>query len=766
MKTTLLTAAITLCFAASAQNGNANYWSASTDQQVKVTGKRQIVPNVYKTFNLNLNDLKGQLANAPHEKTMIINNSNCIISLPAPNGQMQLFRVVEAPIMEAPLAAAYPDIKTYSIKGLTDIYANGKIDITEFGFHGMVRSVNGDYFIDPYCLGNTEDYMTYYTANFVKPEHDRLPEVGLEGENDPEGANDHRKTNTSLQKSALMPPATCIGPNLRTYRLAIACTGEYAVAATGSTTPTVAQTLAKIVTSVNRVTGVYETDVAIRLTLVATETNVIFTSSSTDPFTGNNNASTLISESQTVMTNSIGAANYDIGHTFSTGGGGLANLGCVCGSSKARGITGSPSPVGDPYDIDYVAHEMGHQFGGNHTFNSTSGSCSGNRNSGTAVEPGSGITIMGYAGICGTQDLAAHSIAYFHATSYDEIVNFTQTGGGNSCSQISPTGNTAPSVTITGGSSFIVPANTPFILTGIGSDLFGDPLTYSWEERDAGTTSGNWNSGNKPFFRSYDPVTVGSRMFPFSTAVLTGSLQGYKGEYLPTTAQTLNFRLTARDNKAGGGGVCYAQCTLTVSGTAGPFSVTVPTGTGVVWGAATQQTVAWNVNSTDIAPISCASVNILVSYDGGNSFSMLLANTANDGTEIVNTPSVATTISTCRIKVEAVGNIFFDINSNDFEISTAPDAGVHEISASNPLGVKVLPNPFTNEFQLKVPALSDQSKTEVIVTDVLGKELKKVTYNKVSALNEQINLSDLDAAVYFVTVKNANKTTTIRIIKQ
>lgn len=770
MKTILLTVASILCLATNAQNGQANYWNLSTDSKVALNGKRQIVPNVYKVFNLSLNDLKTQLANAPHEKSVIINNSNCIISLPAPNGQMQLFRVVEAPIMEAPLAAAFPDIRTYSIKGITDEYANGKIDVNEFGFHGMIRSINGDYFIDPYCLNNTADYITYYTADFVKPEQDRLPEAGYDGQDNSSGENDHRRSSSSMtQSSALMPPASCVGPNLRTYRLAVACTGEYAVAATGSATPTKAQTLAKIVTSVNRVTGVYETECAVRLTLVATETLVIFTSAASDPFNGNNNAGTLIGESQTVITNTIGTANFDIGHTFSTGGGGLANLGCVCSASnKARGITGSPSPVGDPYDIDYVAHEMGHQFGGNHTFNASSGagSCSGNRNAATSVEPGSGITIMAYAGICGSQNLGSNSIAYFHATSYDEIVNFTQTGNGNTCAQVSSTGNQAPVVTITGGTAYTIPANTPFMLTGSATDPNSDPVTYSWEERDPGSASGNWNSGNKPYFRSYVPSTNGSRMFPFLTAVLSGSHQAYMGEYLPTTSQTLNFRLTARDNKTGGGGVCYAQSSVTVSAAAGPFAITYPNATGIVWGSGTQQTITWNVNNTNVAPVNCASVNILISYNSGTTFTTLLANTPNDGSELVSVPTLTSTISTCRIKIEAVGNIFFDINNPNFEISTAPGAGINEVSANNALGVKVLPNPFSNEFQLKVAALSGTSITKVMITDVLGRTIMQNAYTNVNVLDERIDLNNCENGVYFVTVINNNKTSTTKIIKQ
>ena len=580
-KTLLLSLSLLFAFSINSQNNSDNFWSPINQSSIRSAGKRQIIPQKCVAFELIGNELKTKLLSAPNEANVRINESTCIISLPLPNGNVEKFRVVESPIMEPGLAAQFPNIKTYSVKGIDDAYANGKIDWTpEFGFHGMVRSVHGDFFIDQYCLENTKDYISYYTSDFIKDPSQKIPEASLITDND-----EKKSFSEPGAKINAMPPATCVGTQLRRYRLAVACTGEYAVAATGSTTPTVAQTLAKIVTSVNRVNGVYETEVAVRLILVATQTNVIFTVAATDPFAGNNNAGTLINESQSVITANIGSPNYDVGHTFSTGGGGLAGLGVVCNNSqKARGITGSPSPVGDPYDIDYVAHEIGHQFAGNHTFNSTVSSCGGgNRNGSTAVEPGSGITIMAYAGICGSQDLAPNSIAYFHAISYDEIVNFTNLNGGNSCPVTTTTGNNPP--VVTGSGNYVVPKSTPFVLTGSATDIDGDALTYSWEETSLGS-AGNWNSGNKNFFMSYTPTPNPSRLFPKQSVVLSGNYTGTKGEYVPATAQTIQFRLTARDNKMGGGGVCYSINTITVSGTAGPLSVTYPDATGIVWGLA------------------------------------------------------------------------------------------------------------------------------------------------------------------------------------
>ena len=490
MKKSLVLACLVLTSLQLLSQNESNLWKEISENEVQLTGKREIIPERYKTYQVDLLALQELLSKAPHEKSTPVEHSSIIINLPMPDGAIQQFKLTESPVMDDALQFSYPNIRTYNIRGIDDKYASGKLDLTEYGFHGMIRSPYGDVFIDPYCRGNVNEYISYYTTDFTKPQHERsicegvLPNL----------------ENNSLEFKPLSPTAICAGATLRTYRLAVACTGEYARAAcgTGTNTPTTAQILAKVVTTVNRVDGVYETEVAVKLVLVNTTTLVLFGDPSTDPFNGNNNGSTLIGESQSVISSTIGTANYDIGHTFSTGGGGLAGLGVVCSSSqKARGITGSPSPVGDPYDIDYVAHEMGHQFSGNHTFNGNGGSCAGNRNAATAVEPGSGVTIMAYAGICSSQNIANNSIAYFHGISYDEITNFINSGNGNSCPVATSTGNNPPSVSA--GSNYTIPKSTPFQLTGSATDPDGDALIYQWEEVDKGSSAGNWNSGNKPF---------------------------------------------------------------------------------------------------------------------------------------------------------------------------------------------------------------------------------------------------------------------------
>lgn len=749
-------------FAASFQaQTNAEVWKSIEEKQIHVTGKRDIVPNAYKTFQVDLSKLKTILLNAPMDNQVSAENSNIIVSLPMPNGEVQKFKVVESPVMEESLQNSFPNIRTYNVRGIDDIYATGKLDFNDFGFHGMIRSPQGDVFIDPYCKWNTEDYITYYTHDFEKPEEHRVPCLGAIGED-----NNH-----STEKVSGPNVMICAGAQLRTYRLAVACTGEYAVAATGSTTPTTSQILSKVVTSVNRVDGVYETEAAVKLVLVPTTTLVLYGSASSDPFNGNNNASTLINESQTVITNNIGSTNYDIGHTFSTGGGGLAQLGCVCSSSnKARGITGSSNPVGDPYDIDYVAHEVGHQFRGNHTFRAASGSCAGNGNyssPSTAVEPGSGITIMAYAGICGsTNDLASNSIAYFHTISFDEIMAFTNTGGGNTCPVTTTSGNSAP--VVTGSANYVVPKNTAFQLTGSAIDANGDPLTYQWEEADAASSSGNWNAGTKPFFRSYAPTTSPTRSFPKLSSVLAGvsTYTTVKGEFMPQTTQTLNFRLIARDNKMGGGGVCYAVTTVTVNATVGPFAVTSQSTTGITYPAGSTQTITWDVNGTSGAPINCANVNIYISNNAGTSYTLVLANTANDGTENVVMPNLTVTSTQCRVKVESIGNVFYDLNDKNFTI-TALTTGLNQYANAEGLKLSLYPNPFTSTVKIDITSNNhlNADKTVLNVYDVLGNLVRTEKIKLTENYTETFDFSSLANGSYMVVVTDGSKKSIAKLIK-
>lgn len=532
----------------------------------------------------------------------------------------------------------------------------------------MVLSAAGAWYVDPWTRGFVDVVGSYHRRDALRDPSSPF-ECEVAGTHD-EGAEPGASAATTDLGPTPFPLAS-VGPTLRTYRLALATTGEYSVAVCGAS-PTKACVAAELVVAVNRVTGIYEREVAVRMVLIAGNDAVIYLDGATDPYT-NSNGGTMLGQNQSTLDSVIGSANYDFGHVFSTGGGGVAYLRVICSSSsKAGGVTGRPVPTGDAFWVDYVAHEMGHQFGGNHTFNGSLGSCAGgNRNASTAYEPGSGSTIMAYAGICGSNDLQPNSDPYFHGKSFDEIVAHVTTGGGASCATGTATSNSAPAVDA--GAAYTIPSRTPFALTGSATDPEGDALTYGWEEFDLGTVEPApplVDAGNRPIFRSFNPTVSPTRVFPKLSDILTGTTT--YGETMPTTSRTMSFRLTARDNRGGGGGVSSDTTTVASVSTAGPFAITAPA-SAVIWAGGSTQTVTWNVAGTTAAPISCANVSIALSTDGGQTFpATLLASTPNDGSEAVTVPDTPTAGATARVRVACIGNVFFAISRPSFTIGTPP----------------------------------------------------------------------------------------------
>ncbi len=621
---------------------------------------RQIVPKQYRTLNLSVPQMKSLLAQAPMWKTQAAETQEVIVTLPMPDGQFKRFRIVEAPVMHPDLQAQYPSIRSYAGQGIDDPLAYFRGDFTPRGFHGMVRSPeHSTVYIDPYSTADAQHYQVYYRKDFSKEDPWQC---------DFDEVNEEAKT-TQPAPPAMFMAGDC---QLRDYTLALACTGEYATFHGGTT----ALVLAAFNTTMTRVNGVFEQDASVHMTLHPNTTSLIFLNANTDPYT-NTNGSTMLGQNQTTCDNVIGNANYDIGHVFSTGGGGVAYLGALCSNSiKAGGVTGQSNPVGDPFDIDYVAHEMGHQFGANHTQNNN---C--NRNSATAMEPGSASTIMGYAGIC-APNVQNNSDDYFHAISLQEMaaeLTSNGTGGGNTCST-NTTINNAP--TANAGPSYVIPRSTPFVLTGSGSDPNpGDVLTYTWEQMNNNTATMPPLATNTvgPVFRSFKGTTSPSRYLPRLQDVVNNVNPTW--EVLPSVARTLNFRLTVRDNKLGGGCTAEGNMVVTVNGTAGPFVVTAPN-TNVSWPGNSTQTVTWNVAGTTAAPVSCANVDILLSTDGGFTYPYTLATaTQNDGTQAITLPNVTST--TARVMVKANGNIFYDISNANFTITAASNGFTLGVTPSN-----------------------------------------------------------------------------------
>jgi len=677
-------------FAAAALMAAGNIYATSLFKpfegtQAPSAGKQLLVPLRYRVITANeaaLRQFLDRLGADPFAAT---------ITLPAPDGTLRSFRIWKTPMMEEPLLQRYgKDIQTFTATATDDPHVSAKLDFTPRGFHAMVYDGHNTFFIDPYSDVADGYYITYYKRDYRRQEA-HLMNCDLGRDDLPEG-NGH-----AGQPDGGLPPLGMKqnGATRRTYRLALSCTGEYAVAVGGST-PTTPAVLGAMTTSMNRVNGIYERELGLTMILIGNNDQLVYLNPATDPFSANNNGGILLGQNQSNTNSVIGSANYDIGHIFSTGGGGIAFLGCVCNNNlKARGVTGSLNPVGDPYDVDYVAHEMGHQFGAEHTFNR----CSNTENELTAFEPGSGSTIMAYAGICGPiNDLQRHSDAYFHGISLDQISDFIASGWGGGCAATAP-GNTPPSLpSITG--SYTIPYLTPFELTLAAATAgFSDTLNYCWEQWDLGNfqenESGSATFTTGPSFRSFLPTASTTRVFPVIDSIIRNN-NAYLGERLPAIARTLHFKATARNIYNGFGGFDLADgvITLDVVNTGDTFCVTSPNLATDTAYAGEAGNITWRVAQTDAAPINAAAVDIFLSVDGGYTYPFTL------GTGLPNTGSAVLTMPDtfsmkARVKVKGSGNVFFDISNADFVLYKS-QTSIADTRLSRE--VQVYPNPATHSL--------------------------------------------------------------------
>jgi uncharacterized repeat protein (TIGR01451 family) len=704
-------------------------WTEVDQTSITLQGERRIVPTQYRTLALNVEALRAILAAAPMEFSEAARTNPAQIDLPLPDGSLARFNFAESPIMEAELEAKFPQIKSYIGRGADDPTLFTRFGWTYKGFHAIIFSHEPTIYIDAYSENDLIHYISYSRDAYERVFDEAF--VQYEPEVDPVIA-------AEIEAFIHDNPEFVIGEQLRTYRLALAATGEYSIFH-GGTVPLV---LSEMNVAMNRVNGIYEKDTAVRMVLVANNDQIIYLNPATDPYT-NNSGGTMLGQNQANLDAVIGNANYDIGHVFSTGGGGVATLRvpCVTGS-KARGVTGLSNPINDPFYVDYVAHEMGHQFGANHTFNGNEASCSGNRNSSTAYEPGSGTTIMAYAGICGTQNIQANSDDHFHTHSIQEIVAYTTGSSGNNCPVITNTGNTAPTANA-GLGGFTIPRNTPFMLTGSATDPdAGDVLSYNWEQYDLGP-AGHPNTpvGNAPLFRSFSSVGTPSRIFPRMTDIVNNTQT--IGEILPGITRPLNFRLTVRDNNVypSAGGVHYSLVTFQVTDAAGPFVVTQPN-TAVIWTGGNLETVTWNVANTNSTPVSCANVNIALSEDGGFTYPISLAdNVPNNGSYEVIAPNIST--NRARVRVMCANNVFFDISNVNFVIEESSAFAALAIEKTAVPTTTLTPgSPLT--YTISVANLGEAAATATITDEFPAGLLNPVCDGVPGDLNATVGINASD----------------------
>ncbi|WP_296634247.1 reprolysin-like metallopeptidase [Polaribacter sp.] len=691
-----------------------NFWSVSEQSknsfQKKDVYQKEYFPTSYQLLNLKLTAFQKVLKKSSTQ-------NKTLIYLPNKSGVLNRFLVRETSNFETALQLRFPEIKSYTAIGLDDSTAIAKISIGYDGLHAVISSKHeATTYIDPYSK-DKNNYIVYSRLDLPKEEQDFQCLV---------------EDNVKQVASEPIFNRLVNDGKLRTYRLAVVCSGEYAqfhinrqgIASSATDEDKKAVVLSAMNTSLTRINGVFEKDLGVKMVLVENNTNIIFLDANTDGIT-DGTANTMINEVQGICDLQIGTANYDIGHIFSIGGSGLAGLGVVCrDGQKARGVTGISSPVNDPYDIDYVVHEIGHQFGATHTQNNN---C--NRTNATAVEPGSGSTIMGYAGICNPNvlsvgDASGNSDDYFHTVSISQMQSIIQTTG--SCATLTDTNNATP--TANAGSDYTIPKSTPFKLTGEADDADGlGTLSYNWEQIDNEIGEimppAETNSGG-PMFRSLPSKTVAYRHFPeLAENSGVGGIGSSPWEVLPSVARELNFAFTVRDNNVGGGSTARDDVKITVADVAA-FTVTSQA-SDVTWDVGSTQTISWTKSTTDIAPINCEFVNIRLSKDGGVTFPVvLLANTPNDGTQDIVIPNEVAT--NAKIMVEAVGNIFYNINS-----------GVINVNSTEPTFI------FTNTTgDLSACNVSEETVSYTLNLDFINNYSETVSFSSAgNPLNSQVSFT-------------------------
>jgi len=630
---------------------NAAFWQA---EDISNRSDSSNSPTI-QYFSNDQQGLRTFLSNVPQQHS----GQSLEIELPMPDGSLTRFSIQESSIMAPELAATFPQIKSYKVLGIDDPAASGRVDMSPKGFRGMIYTSQGRVFIDPVIPNSSAN--RYLSRAGETTSADRKFHCGTHSLEGNQAFLQQLRFSTNNRTA----PANRVPGSLIEYQLAVAATQEY-VAAVGGTLMTA---MSEINTAINRVNEIYNRDVGVQLILVGNN-NLVIDVGGTSPLAGNNSDGfSLLGLNQTWVDAQIGTGSYDIGHVFSTGGGGVARLGSVCDvSAKAQGVTGLPNPTGDMFYIDFVAHEIGHQFGAEHTFNGTEGSCGPNRSTGGSVsfEPGSGSTIMSYAGICSTENIQLFSEATFHAGSIDQINSFVSGAGICGVPAVIAPANTEP--TANAGQDFVIPKGTPFQLEGTGSDVdAGDTLTYQWDQMDAGTETDEdtlgQDLGDNALFRSYAPQASASRHLPALGTQVNN--QKDLSETLPCLARDVNFRLTVRD---GNSGQATDNVALTVDESAGPFKITSPNSAALISPGSVD--VTWAVANTNNATTNCSNVDIdLLTFAANHStyaVTPLETATPNDGTAAITIPDMAN--SNARFRVTCSNNIFYDISDADLTI--------------------------------------------------------------------------------------------------
>ncbi len=635
-----------------------SFWKSINQEDLPEHLEQSITPDHFSTFQLDFNQFQESLVNTPWEDLTNSAAAGKVIYLPMPNGELAQFKIWETSIFQPITAARYPQLRSYRGVGLDNTGAAVRIAISPKGVHLGIHSPDGDIYVDPYANGNTELYISYYTKDdMTGGQPAACGFTSFEEEFTPENLNNQLNDNSQVSTNTAGGPV-----EMREFLVALSCSGEFAQGHGG----TVESVLADYQIAMNRLNLIYEQNLATRFSLIDGLEAVLYLDPDTDPFSNGTVGTSMLIENATNLNLIMGEDNFDVGHVF-TGGcsdvGGVAS-GQICGEFKGAGVTCHGNPNVTVVTANIMAHEIGHQLSAGHTWNGCNPSI-GQYASGSAWEPGSGTTIMSYAGACGNENnVDGGGDEYFHGGTIDQMSNYIRNGSAT-CGGNVITDNNFPDVTALVEDDFFIPISTPFELEVVAEDMDGDQLTYCWEQRDLGPYGNlGFPELNAPLFRSYPPNSSPKRIFPTMQTIVQGGMD--RREILPTYSRDLNFSCTVRDNNPLIGGVTQAYVSFRSTEQAGPFLVSYPNGSDNLEVGSFQE-ILWDVANTDQSPVNCKRVDLLLSLDGGFTYPITLAeDVVNDGDYGIIIPDEVS--STARIMVRAADNIFFDISNTDFSI--------------------------------------------------------------------------------------------------